>query len=196
MKNVKGFTLIELLVVVFIIGILAAVSLPQYQRAVTKAKIAAMMPMLDAVIQGQQIYKTTWRHYAHFNTQYSDARIPLDIQVPIDRNKYVLVCNVKEYDDLDEEERGNTTQSAYKKGFCQLKLLVKQDGQTKLGPILEYSLPGMNGGLDYGGQSNAFSRMCLARKTSEDEQWACKSLTGASDHISQASSTHWYYRFQ
>ena len=49
MKNKKGFSLLELLVVILIIGILAAIALPQYQLAVDKARYAKIMGFTEAI---------------------------------------------------------------------------------------------------------------------------------------------------
>ena len=66
-KN-AGFTLIELLVVVLIIGILAAVAVPQYKKAVVRARLAAFLPIVkDLYEQKQMFYMSNGRYPASFD---------------------------------------------------------------------------------------------------------------------------------
>ena len=72
---VGGFTLIEMLVVVLIIGILAAIALPQYKLTTVKAKTSALFPLMKRLIDAEQTYYLT-------NGNYTGDVSVLDIDMP------------------------------------------------------------------------------------------------------------------
>lgn len=90
-KTKAGFTLIELLVVVLIIGILAAVAVPQYTQAVNKSRAVQAITMLKSIMDAQEAYYLA-------NGDYTNDINELDVEVPEN-----LKGNTANYNDTESD---------------------------------------------------------------------------------------------
>lgn len=94
MSNKKGFTLIELLVVILIIGILAAVALPQYQLAVARSRFTTLKNVTKSLKQSVDSYYLV--HNA-LPTKFEDLDIDLPVTsvAPYDTSFYIYFPGVE-----------------------------------------------------------------------------------------------------
>ena len=81
-SHIGGFTLMELLVVVLIIGILASVALPLYEKAVAKSRVAEAQILLDGIMKAQIVYQMA-------NGQMASKLSDLDISLPCELDEEI-----------------------------------------------------------------------------------------------------------
>ena len=85
----KGFTLIELMIVVAIIGILAAIAIPQYQNYVARAQVSEALVLASGAKTAVAIYRSTTGEWPADNEAAGLAADPEDIS-----GKYVKSLTV------------------------------------------------------------------------------------------------------
>ena len=81
-KSKGGFTLIELLVVVLIIGILAAIAVPQYFKVVEKGKASEALATLDSLRSAQERYLAATGAYCIGSATFCAGIAGWDLTIP------------------------------------------------------------------------------------------------------------------
>ena len=114
MKNKMGFTLAEILIAVLIVGVLTAMAVPWYKKAIEKSKITSALSILQAVSKSEH----TWYLV---NNRYTNDFADLDIhlidkdgnkveQDSFDNINYTFTLQ----DDNIKAERNNNEYTIYK----------------------------------------------------------------------------------
>ena len=122
-KFTKGFTLLELLVVVLIIGILAAIALPQYRKATEKSKASQGLVLLKAI---NESFKSFYLVNNNYPTDFDQIDVSLPEGFDIDEN---FVPNYVTYGKTGKD--WNISFEKYTDGSVAILYMIRTTGKYK-----------------------------------------------------------------
>ena len=145
MKNKKGFTLIELLVVVLIIGILAAIALPQYQKSIEKSKATQALTLIKTIDGSIKSYNLATGHYP---TSFDQ----LDISIP---------------ESFDKNENDVNNSITYGKSGTDWNISIERVSDESAVSLRMMRVKGRYKGAGFriGYGSSEYGLLCMERKT-------------------------------
>ncbi len=155
-----GFTLIELLVVVLIIGILSSIALPQYERAVEKSRLGALLPNLKTLRDAQSLHWLETGEYEE-NLENLSVSFPECTQTALS---------------------GSTVGTGYACGKYGMRIYAAGSGSSAYSLIEVYTKPSMDDApLGWrerlqGGKKT--DETCLAERNNDVAYSVCKSMGG------------------
>lgn len=159
--------MIELLVVVLIIGILAAIALPQYQKAVARSRLSNAITLASSIAQAEQVYYMA-------NGKYTLDKDELDISLPGNCHLSVAVEG-----ELNWYTCGNLTITFYEDGVGGRGRVQVQDSRTPSWILWHFAQNG--------------NKRCGVRKDEEQVELG-KSICATYGKLVQVDNpSYWYY---
>ena len=164
-NNKWGFTLIELLVVVLIIGILAAVAVPQYQVAVVKSRVGSMLSLAASIASAEEVYYLA-------NGTYTKNTSDLDVDIPISKCQPMET----EQEDLSLWSCGKDFQFVVRDtGTVNVNYCPAHAELEDCGDYLEIHIPFR---LKHWESNDPGSRKCIVYHNSKVGKAVCSNLAG------------------
>lgn len=87
-KKSQGFTLVELMIVVVILGILAVIAIPTFQKFIRRAKEAEAPVNIMAIARGARVYYDEVRRFPGYSGAYMPTTTPSSYCAATGHNKY------------------------------------------------------------------------------------------------------------